>query len=131
MFQDDNTKKVDRVKYYVVYSIISFVLLFCIFLPFLINNKTLLGEGDALYQHVPFMDRIKDFLIYNIKALLSGKELQQMDFNTFMGLDIIQTYNYYGYGNPLYLVTVFFKTEHMTYAHAIIFFSSICNYWFI
>ncbi|MCR5628079.1 YfhO family protein [Eubacterium sp.] len=125
MFQDDNTKKVDRIKYYVVYIIISFVLLFCIFLPFLINNKTLLGEGDALYQHVPFMDRIKDFLIYNIKALLSGKELQQIDFNTFMGLDIIQTYNYYGYGNPLYLVTVFFKTEHMTYAHAIIFFSSI------
>ena len=118
----NNTQKRN---YYISYTIITILILFTVFLPFIINHKTLLGEGDALYQHVPFLDRIKDFYLYNIKAIFTGKELQQIDFNTFMGLDIIQTYNYYGYGNPLYILSIFFNKESMTYAHALIFFLSI------
>ena len=112
--------EIDRKKYYLKYTIMFFLLMVVMSIPFFINGTSLVGNNDSVIQHYPFMFKIRDFYLYNIKALFTGQELKQIDYNTFLGLDIIQTYNYYGYGNPLILLVVLFKEKYLLIAYHII-----------
>ncbi|SKA66419.1 membrane protein YfhO [Eubacterium uniforme] len=128
----------DRKKYYLYYTIIYLVVMLIVFLPFLLNGKTFIADNDTIAQHYPYMVKIRDFYRYNIKALIMGKQLKFFDFNTFLGLDIVQTYNYYGYGNPLFLLLIFVPKNMMPFMYQIMvlvfiylgggFFSEYCFY---
>ncbi|MCR5628082.1 YfhO family protein [Eubacterium sp.] len=117
--------EIDRKKYYLKYSIMFFLLIVVMSIPFIINGTTLVGKNDSVIQHYPFLFKIRDFYLYNIKALFTGHELKQIDYNTFLGLDIIQTYNYYGYGNPLLLLLILFKEKYLLVAYHMIVISAL------
>lgn len=112
-------------KYYLYYFGIAVIVLIGVFSPFLIFGKTLIGEGDSLHQYIPFLIKIREFYINNINALFHGKEIMQIDYRTFVGLDVIQAYNYYGYGNIFCIICVFFKPENMHIAYALFYFIQV------
>lgn len=116
---------VNRKKYYMWYVLVFSILIGIFSIPFFMNGTTLIGKNDSVIQHFPFLYKIRDFYLCNFNALFTGRGIKQIDFNTFFGVDIIQTYNYYGYGNPVFLILLLFKESDMIIAYHLVIIISI------
>lgn len=113
--------KLDRKKYYLRYFLmISIVLIVC-YMAFAITGKTFVGENDSVMQHYPNLFKIRDLYKDLFNSLIHGEIIKQIDCKIFYGSDIIQTYNYYGYGNPLMLLLMLFSDNLMPHAYQLIY----------
>lgn len=113
--------RVNRKKYYIRYFIMMFLVLIICYSAFIITGKTFVAKNDSVLQHYPNLFKVRDFYFENICNLIHFRNINQMDYNTFFGADIIQTYNYYGYGNPISLILLLFSDGMMPYAYQLIY----------
>lgn len=105
-----NKIKIDsNKKYFVLYTLVFAIVMLIVYGIFIIRGKSLVGANDSLVQHYPFMIKVKSFY----EDLLMGREVTLLDFNSLMGLNNISQLNYYGLGNPLYLLTLLCPEEFM------------------
>lgn len=97
-----------------VYTIFFFICCIGVFLPFIRENKGLIWAQDGLYQTFTAMVYIGDLYKTFISEMFSGKFTPvMMDFNIGLGYDVLTTFHYYGLGDPLLLLTVFFSKDNM------------------
>ncbi|MGX7245720.1 YfhO family protein [Enterococcus quebecensis] len=91
----------------------SFTILFLIvcivgFMPLMINNYTLIWNIDGVGQYYPAFMYTGRYLQNFVSGLLSGQwVLPSFDLSIGMGEDIIGSLNYYGFGDPLNLLSIF------------------------
>lgn len=105
--------------YFIMYTILFFTTSFFVFLSFITANKSFIWNVDGIRQHYPIMVYISSYFKQIIKNFIINGDLSipMVDFNIGMGMDIITTLNYYGLGDPLYLLTIFFKPNQMEFAY--------------
>ena len=83
------------------------------------NDKSFIYEGDGLAQHFPVLTYYARILRQTIMGVFTGNGLQipLWDFAIGQGADIITTLNYYGVGDPVVLLAVFFPLNKMESAY--------------
>lgn len=97
-----------------VYTILFLITFLLAYSPFLLEGKTLIWtESDGRSQHYPTLVYIGRYLRQVVLNFLHGEmAVPLFDLNLSMGGDVIATLNYYGFGNPLYLLSAFVPTHY-------------------
>ena len=96
-----------EVKWYTVFFVIfSCILLF----PFVLHQTTLVHTGDAYTQYFTAYVYIGRFL----QDILHGK-FYLYDFSIGYGEDIIESLNYYGFGDPFNIFAVFISEKNAAF----------------
>jgi len=113
-------KKLEYIKEYFYYSVAFFMCLAILILPFLIHNMTFIHVGDTSQQHYPAFIYMGRYL----QGLLRG-EFHLYDFSIGYGEDIIESLNYYGFGDPVNLLSVFVTDTNAALLFAILMFVRI------
>lgn len=97
-----------------IYSILFLVTFLLSYSPFIQAGKSFVWSADGRNQHFPAMVYIGRYLRQVFFSILDGQaKLPLFDLNLSMGGDVIATLNYYGFGNPLYLLSAFVPTKYM------------------
>lgn len=101
-----------------VYTAIFLVTFLLVYSPFLLGGKSLIWMLDGRSQHYPAMIYIGRYLRQIILNLLHGEfSVPLFDLSLGMGENVIGTLNYYGLGNPLYLLALFVPARHTEYLY--------------
>ena len=108
------TKKEIR-KYFLVYTILSLLLMLGAYAPF--AGKTFVCNGDALHQHCRALLYYSEWLREIWKNLVTKGRLviPQWDFSIGYGSNILTTLHYYAIGDPLALFSVFVPSRYIPY----------------
>lgn len=102
-------KKIIR-KYTILFGLFIFIVVWGL----RVQEKTLLLYGDSTNQYFPVMCYMRNYLIDFIKQLLQGNfQPKYFDFSIGFGEDVIQSLNYYGFGDIFMLLTIFFPEQNM------------------
>ena len=90
-------------------------------LPFLRQQAYFIWSADAYTQHFPAYCFIQDYLRQTVQGVLAG-DLRPAMFHFSLGLggDIWNTLNYYGLGNPFYLLGLLFPAGREPLAFSLI-----------
>ncbi len=110
-------KEVSARKYYTVYSFCFVFTILILSIPFIKSGKGLIHYHDMLQQYYYAFEYFSDYLQEIFRTLfVSGKlEIPMWDFHIGMGADILTSLNYYVIGDPLNLISVFFKNSQLEY----------------
>ncbi|MBE6734464.1 MAG: hypothetical protein E7563_03860 [Ruminococcaceae bacterium] len=106
-------------KFIPVYSVCFCLLALLIYFPFIIRNNSLIWETDGLSQHYPVLVYYGKWLreiLHNI-FIEHSFTIPTWDINIGLGSDIITTFNYYGFGDPLCAVSVFVPEAYTMYLY--------------
>lgn len=112
--QTKGTKMKYAKQYLLPFSVCFFLLQFLVFLYFYRNHKTFIWNYDGQYQHYQALLYYSNYL----KELFSGGGLKMVDLSIGLGADVLTTLNYYVIGDPLTLLSVFVKAEHMGFFYS-------------
>ena len=82
------------------------------------------GGWDAVTQHFPVFLYISRLLKNLISSLFQGAgfTLPLIEWNIGMGDDVITSLNWYGFGDPFYLLTIFVREEYLPYFFTFLFY---------
>ena len=109
--------------YYLIYSLLFFCIAGVILLVFQVSGKSFIWAKDGLAQHYPSLVYIHDYLTEFFGNLFQGRwQLPMVDYSIGEGMDILTTLNYYGFGDPLTLLSVFCPREHLEVLYGILIF---------
>ena len=109
---------------YIIYSIIYWAMIG----PLLYKISTLglctIGTSDAIAQHYPAMSYIRRLWKDCFSTLLRGEHyvFPMVDFTVGMGENTIAALNYYGLGDPFYLLTLLSTQENLPYFYSFFFY---------
>lgn len=81
-------------------------------------NKTFIWGVDGLAQHVVALKYIRNALI----TFFTTGKFAMVDYTIGQGFDVIGTLNYYGFGDPITLLTVFFPESSLERMYEILIF---------
>ncbi len=96
-----------------VYTVLFLATFALAFSPFFFGQKSFIWYNDGHFQHYPTLVYVGRWLRRTVLGLLQGKGGPALfDLNLAMGGDVIATLNYYGFGNPLYLLSAFVPTHY-------------------
>ncbi len=105
-------------------SLLCYVFMFMVFilaLTYAFRGFTLIKADDGFNQYYPVYIYVGKYLRNVIKSLLQGDfVLTQFDFQIGLGEEIIPTLNYYGFGNPIYLLSMLIPCKNSELGYAII-----------
>lgn len=89
-----------------------------------ISEQTIIMEGtDGIAQYYPAMCFIGKWFRKIIESLLQGRlEVPLVEYTLGMGEDILVTLNYYGLGDPFYLLAALVSNDAMPYFYTALFF---------
>lgn len=106
---DSKSIRSQRLHYYAVYTILFVPVAFMCFFGFLLDGKSLIWKVDGLNQHYSALMYFGKYLRNIISTLFSTGKLSipLWDANIGYGSDILSTLNYYVFGDPLNLLSVF------------------------
>ncbi len=80
-------------RYFIGYTVLFVVMAVLIFLPYILQNKTLIWEADGLGQYVPKVYRFIQDLPEIFKDIFSGNfDFKQYDFTTGLGATVAISY---------------------------------------
>lgn len=99
-----NTKKKKIYLFIVTYTVLFVCLALWLDSIFASAGRTFIWKVDGLSQHVVALKYIRNALII---FFTTGK-FAMVDYTIGQGFDVIGTLNYYGFGDPVTLLTVFF-----------------------
>ena len=109
-----NSKK----KEFFYYSICFFFVALIVYSSFLIFEKSFVWNNDGMSQHYPALAYFGWWCREIIKNLLHGNFVVPVwDFSIGYGSDIITTFHYYGFGDPLSLLSVIVPTKYTEYLY--------------
>jgi len=102
---------------YTLLFLCTFVLAYS---PFLREGKSFIWSAyDGWSQHYPALVYIGRYLRNFALNFLHGEwTIPLFDLNLSMGADVIATLNYYGFGNPLYLLSAIVPTHYTEYLYS-------------
>lgn len=137
LLQDSKSKRIW--KFIGVYTLLFLAAFILTYSPFFEAGKSFIWEGDAREQHYPAMIYVGRYLRQVVLHLFHGEiALPLFDLNLAVGGDIISTLNYYGFGDPLYLLAGLIPTVYTEYLYNFIVilhlflaglsFSALCAY---
>lgn len=108
-------KKKEKLTYFTVYTLIMLLMCFVVFSYFILQGKSLIWREDGLFQHYISLRYYRDYIIEILKNIFIKHEflIPMWDFTIGQGSDIITTLHYYVIGDPLTLLSVFFKPENI------------------
>jgi len=104
-------KRSTNVRYAAVYTAVFLVVAALVFRPFLSQGRTFIyyyagQERDGFTQHYTAFVYIGRYIREFLSGLVQGQfELKHFDFTLGYGEDVIQSLGYYGFGNPLMLLS--------------------------
>ena len=101
-----------------VYSIIFVALALVLDRIFAVENKTFIWGIDGLSQHIVALKYIRQYII----NLFTGGKMPMVDLTLGQGFDVIGTLNYYGFGDPITLLTVLFPENQMELMYEVLIF---------
>lgn len=104
--------------YWIKYTVL-FLLFFAVaFFWYAVEGKTFIWKEDGLNQHYPALVYISQYFRIIIKNILQGNFAVPMwDLKIGFGGDVLTNLNYYGFGDPLNLLSVFFKKNQIVYCY--------------
>lgn len=86
-------------------------------LPFVQNGRFLIHGTDGFRQHFPVFQYLHDYYREIAAQLLRGDwNIPLFDFTIGYGEDILTTLNYYGLGDPLYLIAPLVPEAYLPHA---------------
>lgn len=100
------TKKLEKRKYYLSYTIIFFIVSVIIFLPFLIRGRSFISLADGYNQSYPAYVYIGQYIRNLFECIITHDSIPTYDFSIGFGNDIITTLNCYGLGD-IFNITAF------------------------
>lgn len=104
--------------YICVYTGLFLLAFLLAYSPFLLGGKTLVWKSDGRNTHYPTLVYVGRYLRQVVLNLLHGKPaIPLFDLSLGMGSDIIATLNYYGFGDPLYLLSAFVPAKYSEYLY--------------
>lgn len=110
-------------QYYFSYTILFILIAGVITLLFWLHDRSFVWGKDGAVQHYPTLVYIHNFLVDFVKSLLKGKpQLPMVDFAIGEGMDVITTLNYYGFGDPLTLTSLFCPERYLEVLYALLIF---------
>lgn len=113
---------------YFVFSVLYWILTGLYIYYYLFSwGSCAMAIADAISQHYPAMVYIRRMWIDFFSALVNGKHyiFPMVDFTIGMGENTISALNYYGLGDPFYILTVLSSEENLPYFYSIFFFFRI------
>lgn len=118
--QDRNIKFKNIMKYAALYSAGFFVAALTLLLLFGRAGASFARLTDGVAQHFAFLVYLRNYLL---KLFSGGLSFPMVDFSVGQGFDVIGTLNYYGFGDPVNLLTVLFPEKYLEemYAFLILF----------
>ena len=89
------------------------------------NGKFGAGGSDAFVQMYPAMLYISRMIKQFFEALITGQQYHfpMLEWSLGMGENTISALNYYGFGDPFYLLSAFFNEEQMPYFFTVFFYA--------
>ncbi len=107
-------KKDERVKLYLVYTVLFCVTASIVFLPFLIRGKSLVWSLDGLTQHYNSFVYVGTWIRTIVTTLIEKHEfiVPMWEFGLGYGEDAIITLAYYVIGDPLSIVSAFTPVQY-------------------
>lgn len=126
---------------YLRYSILFFVFAVLIYGFWFLNGRSLIWEIDGSKQHYPALVYLGQYLRELIVNFFhtGHLEFRMWDLKLGYGYDILTTLNYYSFGDPLDLLSVFVPSSAMEYLYSFLIilrmylaglaFFCFCNYW--
>ncbi len=110
---DNLSSKQKTLLYILLYTLLFSVTFLIAYNAFFEENKTFVWQADGRNQHFPTLIYIGKYLRALIANFLGGNfVLPQVDLNLVLGGDIITTLNYYGFGDPLNLLSAIVPAKH-------------------
>lgn len=105
-------------KYFLYYSLVFIVFAIIIFYPFVKTGYWLINSKDCVKQHFPAFVYLGQYVRGIIKGVIStGKiVIPQWDWNLAYGSSVFTTLNYYSFGDPLNIISVFVPVKYASYA---------------
>ena len=80
------------------------------------SGKTFIWNVDGAFQHVVVLKYIRQALI----TFFTTGKFAMVDYTIGQGFDVIGTLNYYGLGDPVTLLTVFFPKDSLELTYQIL-----------
>jgi len=100
---------------YTVAFLVTFLLAYS---PFLAEGKTFIWSGDGVTINYPALIYVGRYWRAAFLNLLHGKfAIPMFDLNLGLGGDVIGILNWYGFGDPLTLLSVFVPTRYTEYLY--------------
>ncbi|MCD7894800.1 MAG: YfhO family protein [Erysipelotrichaceae bacterium] len=115
-------KYISKKQYYLLYTLIFFIMIILVFCLFIISNKSFVWKDDGLKQHYRALIYYGQWLRNIIKNLIFNHvlDISTYSFSIGYGSDIISTLQYYVIGDPLNLLSVLIPTKYMAYFYSIL-----------
>lgn len=100
-------------RYFIGYTVLFVVMAVLIFLPYILQNKTLIWEADGLGQYVPKIYRFIQYIPEIFKDIFSGNfDFKQYDFTTGLGATVAISYD------PVYWLYLLFSPAKIEKAYS-------------
>lgn len=93
------------------YSATFVFIIFIILAPVAVKGRTLVTDSDCFNQYYPVFVYIGRY----IREGFSNLRIKQFDFTIGLGEGVIPALNYYGFGDPLNLVSAFIPEKYAPY----------------
>lgn len=108
----------EKKKYFVMYTIVFSLFAVAIFFPFIRERVWLISSKDTIKQHYPAFVYLGQYVREIVRTLFETGKLvvPQWDWNLAYGSSIFTTLNYYSFGDPLNIISVFVPTKYSPYA---------------
>ncbi|MDE7416096.1 MAG: YfhO family protein [Lachnospiraceae bacterium] len=109
---------------YVIYSILYWGIIGVLLYRISALGLCTIGTSDAIAQHYPAMSYIRRLWKECFRALFTGEHytFPMVDFTVGMGESTISALNYYGLGDPFYLLTMLSSQENLPYFYSVFFY---------
>lgn len=106
----------NRKSFVISYTFLFVGIFLIIFLPVFLKGNTLVSDTDCFNQFYPAFVYIGNYL----RECVSQGKIIEFDFTIGMGEGVFQVLNYYGFGDPLNLLSVFASGEYSYYLFSVL-----------
>ncbi|MDO4633113.1 MAG: YfhO family protein [Eubacteriales bacterium] len=141
MKREEGVFQWNRKRYFLIYTILFLGMAYYAFYYYLKAGKSLVGNSDGFYQHLHGLAYYGHWLreVFRNVFLRHRFVIPQWDFNIGMGEGILTTFHYYGFGDPIALLSALVPVRYSLYLYSALMvlrfylagvtFSLLCFYW--
>ena len=126
-FSKEKSRKEKKADFYILYTIVFAVISLFIYGCFYFNGKSLIWSHDGVPQHINALAYYGKYLRNVLKTLVIDHKIffPMWDMHIGFGSDILTTLHYYVIGDPLTLLSVFFKSSQTEFLYEFLIFLRI------
>ena len=113
---DEICEKIETKKHFYLlpYTILFLIIFSVMFITFILEGKSFVWEVDGYAQHLKTLMYIRKYYT----EALATKTLPSYDFNLGLGGNIFTTLMYYGFFDPINIISVFVPLKYTQYLYS-------------